>query len=194
MKLKEIFKANNSNIFQVINDDFDDELEWEIEETKFKVIPDLEGTFYVPSILISEKNYEECYLEIITPERISENVVLSNDKKVSFNLIHDLNAEIIPIVGSECLGLYELYYSKQNPIFGINILKKAFENYPTLAITEDLGYILRDEGEYLEAINYFLISEKLGPSSEYIFLELSNLFKEVGNEEKATFYKQKFEY
>ena len=59
-------------------------------------------------------------------------------------------------------------------------------------IAEDLGYILRDEGQIEEAIENFKKSEEFGPSSEYIFLELSKLYEELGQSEKKIEYLQKF--
>lgn len=51
-------------------------------------------------------------------------------------------------------------------------------------VGEDLGYILLDESRINEAIEAFLISEKNVSCSEYFYLELSQLYAQVGHVDK----------
>jgi len=195
MKVKDLFdKRLSTKIFSVIDDDNDDILKWKIESTDLELIPDEEGHF----IVIAKQSYKDksvdCYIDIITPERIAENVIKLDSKgKVIAESIYDQENSVIPAVASDCFGAYELYYSKENPQIGIDILKVGLTKSDLITvIAEDLGYIYRDEGRIDEAIESFLISEKTNPSSEYIYRELAQLYGQLGNKVKEQEYQQKF--
>ena len=103
------------------------------------------------------------------------------------------NDGVIPEVACECYGNSDLYYSKENPQIGIDVLKRGIligtnKNF----IADDLGYILRDEGRIEEAIEAFHISLEYDPTSAYVYLELSNLFERIGQVEKQKEYLEKF--
>jgi hypothetical protein len=120
----------------------------------------------------------DCFIGIITPERIAEIVVRRNaNGQTSAESIYDQEQTIIPAVASDCFGVYELFYAKENPQIGIDILKNGLTKATNRKIVaEELGYILRDEGRIEEAIEAFKISEEFGPSSEYTYWELSELY------------------
>ncbi len=107
--------------------------------------------------------------------------------------IYDQEQTIIPAVASDCFGDYELFYAKENPQIGIDVLReglsKAAKKY---IVAEDLGYILRDENRFEESIEAFKISKQIGPSSAYIYLELSRLYRAIGQPNNELKYKQKF--
>jgi tetratricopeptide (TPR) repeat protein len=130
----------------------------------------------------------------MTPERNAEIIIKRNIiRKTKVESIYDQKETIIPAVASECSGNYELFYAKKNPQIGIDILKEGLNKSANKnVISEDLGYILRDEGRTEEAIEAFKISEEFGPSSEYTFWELSELYGEIGQMEKQIEYKQKY--
>ncbi len=194
MKLSDIYKDRITKVFIVTEQDDDNELNWTIEETGFELIPEEENYYFVKAFEVSEKGKTECYIGIMTPERIAEIVIKQGSNgQTKVESIYDQVKSIIPSIASECFGDYELYYSKENSQIGIDILKSGL----TIAtnknvVAEDLGYILRDEGRIEEAIEAFKISEKYEPSSEYIYLELSNLYKELGQADEELKYKQKF--
>ena len=192
MKIKELNIDNDTRIYEIINTEDANELFWEVEATIFQLIPDVEGDFFIPGKFISNNKVQNCYIQISTPERIVENLIVKNGENFMYTSIYDINGEIVPSIGAECFGNYELYYSKSNPKIGIEILKNSLKKFPTSASAEDLGYIYRDENIFQEAINSFLLSEELGESSEFIFLELSNLYGEIGEIEKSKLYKKKF--
>ena len=194
MKLKDIYKERNTNVFIVTEQDDDNELNWTIESTDFELIPEEENYYFVKAFEISENEKTDCYIGIMTPERIAEIVIKQGSNgQTKVESIYDQVKSIIPSIASECFGDYELYYSKENSQIGIDILKSGL----TIAtnknvVAEDLGYILRDEGRIEEAIEAFKISEENGPSSEYTFWELAGLYEELGQIDKQTEYRQKY--
>ena len=194
MKLKDIYKERNTNVFIVTEQDDDNELNWTIEATDFELIPEEENYYFVKAFEISENEKTDCYIGIMTPERIAEIVIKQgSNAQTKVESIYDQVKSIIPSIASECFGDYELYYSKENSQIGIDILKSGL----TIAtnknvVAEDLGYILRDEGRIEEAIEAFKISEENGPSSEYTFWELAGLYEELGQIDKQTEYRKKY--
>lgn len=136
----------------------------------------------------------DCYMDLITPERTAENVIrLDSNGKVIVESIYDQENSVIPAVASDCMGFYELYYSKENSQIGIDILKAGLlKSDSKTVIAEDLGYIYRDENRIDEAIESFLISERTIPTSEFIFQELAQLYGQLGNKTKEQEYQKKF--
>ena len=194
MKLKDIFSDNKTRVFVVTNQDEEDELNWTIEPTAFDLLPEEENIYYLKAFQVSEDNTTDCYIGIMTPERIAETVVKRRPNGlVDAESVYDQEQTIIPAVASDCSGGYELYYAKENPQIGIDVLKDGLEKAINKNIVaEDLGYILRDEKRIDEAIDAFKISEQNGSSSEYIYLELSRLYRDIGQTENELKYKQKF--
>ena len=194
MKLKDIYKEINTNVFIVTEQDDDNELNWTIESTDFELIPEEENYYFVKAFEISENEKTDCYIGIMTPERIAEIVIKQGSNgQTKVESIYEQVKSIIPSIASECFGDYELYYSKENSQIGIDILKSGL----TIAtnknvVAEDLGYILRDEGRIEEAIEAFKISEENGPSSEYTFWELAGHYEQLGQTDKQKEYKQKY--
>lgn len=194
MKLKDIFSDNKTSVFVVTNQDDEDELNWTIEPTDFDLLPEEENIYYVKAFQVSADSTSDCYLGIMTPERIAETVVKREPSGlIVTESIYDQEQTIIPAVASDCFGDYELFYAKENPQIGIDVLKDGLEKAINKnVVAEDLGYILRDEERIDEAIEAFKISEQNGPSSEYTFLELSRLYKRLGQKSLQLDYENKF--
>lgn len=194
MKLKDIFTDNKTNVFVVTDQDDENEHNWTIEPTDFELIPEEGNIYYVKALKVSAINTTDCYIEIITPERIAEAVIIkSNDGQGIFESIYDQEESIIPAIASDCYGVYELFYAKENPQVGIDILRHGLAKATNKnVVADDLGYILRDEGRIEEAIEAFKISEEFEPSSAYTYWELSYLYGELGQKDKQTEYKQKY--
>ena len=194
MKLKDIYKERNTNVFIVTEQDDDNELNWTIEATDFELIPEEENYYFVKAYEVSQNGKTDCYIGVMTPERIAEVVIKQNSNgQTEIESIYDQEKSIIPAIASDCFGDYELFYSKENPQLGIDILKSAITKATNKnVVAEDLGYILRDEGRVKEAIEAFKISEENGPSSEYTFLELAGLYEQLGQLDKQTEYRQKY--
>jgi tetratricopeptide (TPR) repeat protein len=194
MKLKDIFSDIKTKVFVVTNQGDDNELNWTIESTAFELLPEEENTYFVKAIQVSSDSTTDCYIGIVTPERIAETVIKRNEKgQTMIESIYDQERTTIPAIASDCFGVYELFYAKENPQIGIDILKNALTKATNKnVVAEDLGYILRDEGRVEEAIEAFKISEEFGPSSEYTYWELSELYGKLGHAEKQAAYKQKY--
>lgn len=194
MKLNDIFTDNKTLVFTITDQSDDNELNWIIKPTRLELIPESEGYYFVKAKQVTPSGVKDCYLEIITPERIAENVIKKDKKGITvIESIYDQEFHVIPAIAAEGVGEYELYYAEENPEIGIEILRKDLGKAVNKnAVAEDLGYLLRDEERFEEAIEAFKISEDFGPSSEYIYLEISDLYGELGNEINQKLYLQKF--
>ena len=194
MKLRDIYKNRNTNVFIVTEQDDDKELNWTVEPTDFEIIPEEENYYIVKAYQVSQNGKTDCYIGVMSPERSAEIVIKQNAKgQTKIESIYDQEKSIIPAIASDCFGDYELFYAKENPQVGIDILKSGLTKATNKnVVAEDLGYILRDEGRIEEAIEAFKISEESGPSSEYTFWELAGLYEQLGQLEKQTEYKQKY--
>jgi len=164
MKLKNIFTDNKTKVFVVTNQDEEDELNWTIEPTDFDLLPEEENVYYVKAYQVSADGTYDCYLGIMTPERIAETVVKKEPSgQIVAESIYEQEQTIIPAVASDCFGDYELFYAKENPQIGIDVLKDGLTKASNKNIVaEDLGYVLRDEKRIEEAIDAFKISEQTG--------------------------------
>jgi tetratricopeptide (TPR) repeat protein len=194
MKVKDIFADSKVKIFVVTNQSDENELNWEIEPTDFELLPDDENTYFVKAFQVMSDNTTDCFLGIITPERIAETVIrkTANGKTVAES-IYDMESPVIPAVASNCFGDYELYYAQENPQTGIDVLRNGLDKAKNKnVVAEDLGYILSDERRFEESIEAFKISEENEPSSEYTYWELSRLYEELGNLSEQLKYEQKY--
>lgn len=194
MKVKNIFSDLQTKVFVVTNQDDENELNWIIKPTNFELLPEEENYYFIKAYQFFSDHIKDCYLGIITPERIAETVVIkTSNEQIKVENIYDIKYSIVPAVASECFGNYELFYSKDNSKIGIDVLREGLAKAINKNIVaEDLGYILRDEGCITGAIEAFKISEKDGSSSNYIYLELSKLYKQLGQIEESLKYEEKF--
>lgn len=194
MKIRDIFSLGNVDIYKVIDQNPENELEWTIIPTDLKVIPEEEEIYFVKAKEVFSDHTIDCFVGIMTPERIADMVVkITPQMNVIIEGIEEQTNSVIPAVASDCFGDYELYYAKENPQVGIDILRDGLNKSSIKnVIAEDLGYILRDENRIEEAIEAFKISESYGPSSEYVYLELSRLYKDLRQKDKQLAYEEKF--
>jgi tetratricopeptide (TPR) repeat protein len=194
MKLKDIFTDAKTNVFVVTNGDDENKINWTIEATDFELIPGEENYYFVKALQVAANGTTDCFIGVIIPERIIETVVKINiSGQAVTESIYGQPHTIIPAVACDCFGNYEMFYAKENPQTGIDILKNGLAKAINKnVVAEDLGYILRDEGRVNEAIEAFTISEENGPSSEYIYLELAGLYEGIGQTGKQLEYKQKY--
>jgi tetratricopeptide (TPR) repeat protein len=194
MKLKDIFSDLTTKIFKVTNDDNDNEFLWTIKPTNLQLIPDDEAHYFIKAVQTLPNLTIDCFINISTPERIADFVLkLNSDGQTIIENIDRQENTVIPAIASECFGVYELYYSKENPQLGIDILKNGLEIAKNKnVVAEDLGYILRDENRIQEAIDAFLISEQFSPSTEFTFYELGQLYQTLGQTEKQLEYEKKY--
>lgn len=195
MRIKDI-ETNKTDIFifDVVEENTDNPLDWKIESRKEKLIPNIEAHCIVRAKMIdSNKNVSDCFVNISLPERMVDFVIYKTENRLEYKQTFELDdTDIIPAIASEAYGVYELYYSKINPDIGIEILKSGLSvaNNPSV-IAEDLGYILRDENRHKEALEAFLISEKHDVSSDYIYKEIQDLYLILDDRDKAREYEKK---
>ncbi|WP_276483477.1 tetratricopeptide repeat protein [Paraflavitalea pollutisoli] len=192
MKIADLFTETDALVFVITQSDAADILDWDIEVVETALIPAEYGTYLVKGMQVFPSAALNCYLMLAIPERIVETVILNDGIGMpAVRPIYDIPFRVIPSVAAECYGNYELYYVKENPAPGIDVLRagldKAVDKSP---VAEDLGYILRDEGRLEEAIEAFLVSIASGPSSEFVFLELSLLYQQTGQTELSSSYHQ----
>ena len=198
MQIKDILSdKGSSKIFNITNSNSDNIIEWTIEPTDLALIPNEQGYFIVAAKHVYTDNAIDCFIDMTTTERITDYVFTIHDDKIVGELLYDYSRKhqnsIIPAIASDCFGIYELYYAKENPQIGIDILTDGLAKSLTKnVVAEDLAYILRDENRIEEAIEAFLISEQNKPSSEYIYLELSQLYGQLGQFDKQLEYERKY--
>jgi tetratricopeptide (TPR) repeat protein len=131
-----------------------------------------------------------CYLEIVLPERVCEHhFVRLNGEIVHCRGQRVKNGTAIPAIGVEQLGVYKLFYARENPDIGVEILQTALRSPRSkTAIGYDRGLLLRDEKQYEKAIEVFslVLSEELESEISYVIhKERAQLYEAIGNQDKA---------
>jgi hypothetical protein len=151
MELKEIFNNNNCNIYKVINFYETENIEnWKIEETDYQLIPEsnedmYDAYFVIKAFVVTDDKVEDCFIDICIPERISEFIFRMVDNKLIFENTIEKKLTTVPAMASEQYGDSELYFIKQNPQIGIDILKKGIQiSKNSSAINDDLTYIYEE--------------------------------------------------
>lgn len=177
------------SIFQV---DWDDGsfLDWEVEPIIAPTLAGdyvrdkiLDGLFILKAVHIStEGELQDCYLDVVMPERISETAYFHTDEEIVEIMSHKVSGEVIPMVAIEGFGVYDLFYSRLKPEIGLSVLRNAVKVARQKSyIAEDMAYILRDENRKLEAIEAFDIVIAEGEPNEYSYLERAGLREETGD-------------
>jgi tetratricopeptide (TPR) repeat protein len=194
MKLKDIFTDCNTALFVVTDNSHDNELEWTIEPTSLELIPNDENNYYVRGKQVSETSVTGCFIGIETPYRIAESVLkLTTNGEVIVESIVYQRDSIIPVIAAECTGDYQLFYSFEDPKIGLEILTTGLAKATNkIAPAEDLGYIFKDEERLEEAIEAFKICEEAGSDNVFIYKELSEIYKQLGQADQQLYYQNKF--
>jgi tetratricopeptide (TPR) repeat protein len=194
MKLKDIFSDCKTAIFVVTDNTPDLELDWIIEPTSLELIPDDENEYYVRAKQVSETSVSECFLGIETPSRVSESVLkLTGNGEVIVESIVYQRDSIIPVIAAECTGDYQMFYSFEDPRIGLEILATGLAKATNKeAPAEDLGYIFKDEERFEEAIEAFKICEQAGSTNVFIYKELAEIYKQLGQPDQQAYYQNKF--
>lgn len=188
-------------IFEIGDHDNDDKSQWDLVPIKNEIL--LEPAWEpekLPFYLLKAKqilpdgSVLDCHMDMSLPERISDYIYFVQEEKVAFGYVHSFPGDKICMVPIDCSGDYQLFYSKLKPEIGIEVLRQGLaiasrKHY----IAEDLGYILRDEKRYEEAIEAFLISASEGPSSYYVYHELADAYCLLGDISNERIYREKFE-
>ena len=182
-------------IYEILNSESENPIEWTIKPTTLQIIPKGEGHYLVKAYRIEKTGlYKSAYINVSTPERIVDFVIYNLEKPQFSYAYGSIDIEVIPAIASDCFGSYEVYYSRYNPELSLKVLKEGLEKSKEKnVIAEDLGYILSDEKRFKDALYYFHMSENNGASSEFILYEIERIYRLLGNNEKAEKYKLKAE-
>jgi len=178
-------------IFRVRNPEADHEA-WELEPVVADVLApgqesDLNAVFVMKALLVADNAAPvQVYMDIFLPERTCENIYLSVDDEIVQESRWEIDADVIPQAAINFAGEYELFYSRQHPEIGIEVLRKGLDTVrERSAIALDLAYILRDEGRAQESIEAF--SEAIeGKTTDYFpFIERAQLLDKIGKRDMA---------
>ena len=194
MNIRDIYKAPDTKVFIITESDYDNELNWVIEKTDHELIPEGENYYLVKAFEVTRAEIKDCYLGVSIPERFADIVVKLNARgEAVVEYISQQANSIIPAIAHDAAGYYELYYAKENPQVGIEVLRNGLAIAKNKsAIAEDLGYLLIDEDRTEEAIEAFTISETCGPTTRFTFYELAKLYGKIGQVEKQGEYLEKY--
>lgn len=176
--------------------DEDNPANWEVEPIDAPVLLLSESSWFFivrAKQVLPDGTINDCYIDLMLPERVCDYVYFLIDGNLSQCYYHEAEGEVICAVPVDSYGDYELFYSKTAPDCGIEILKKGLEHADQKAcIAETLGYILRDENRMPEAAEMFQISANEGPTSEFIYSELSACYQAIGKPDLARKYEATF--
>ena len=178
--------------FRVVDSSAENPCDWELEPLQVDLLSDQEsdGNHVMKALnLLPDGAIRECYMDMNLPERISDYAFFIEDGLLHFDHPYEFPGQIIPAVALDCFGVYELYYSRERPDVGIDILRRGLaiagrKRY----IAQDLGYIFRDERRFSEAAAMFRIAVDEGPSSYFIYAELADAYGELGDVENQQMY------
>lgn len=173
--------------------DFDRFADWRVDPVTGGVLEMDSGFFLLQALQILDSGDEVgCYIDLTMPERIPDHVYFVQSGVIGRQYIHECDGEVICTVPIDGFGQYDLYYSRTKPEVGISVLRRGLDLAARKGfIAEDLGYILRDEERFEEAIDAFRISATGEPSSDFVYLELAGLYDQIGRSDLAEEYQAK---
>ncbi len=196
-KFVDAISANvHVKFFRVLDSGAEHPRDWQLEPLQTELLSDTEADgYHVMKALniLPDATIHNCYIDMNLPERISDYAFILETGSLRYGLHHEFPGEIIPAVALDCFGVYELFYSKNRPQIGIDILKQGLaiarrKGY----IAEDLGYILRDERRFREAAEMFKVAVEEEPSSYFIYGELAGAYAELGDSANEKKYSAMF--
>jgi hypothetical protein len=193
--LAALSSARATQIFIVVDHRPEDHHDWLLMPLECAVVPPDDGIYIVPALNVwSADGMRACFIGVFMPERICESAYFVEDDRVLEVPIHACAGDVVPQVGIDGAGHYELFLARHNPDVGIEVLRRAlYVARNKAAVAEDLGYILGDIGRTRDAIEAFTIAIEVGPSSHHIYLERAALYDSVGEPSKSEQDSKEFE-
>jgi len=204
MKLVDALFKEPWRAYQVVEDFAGDEQdnfkEWELKQlsgptlASEEVEGDFQGLFIIAARLVTAvAPPQPCYLDLVLPERIAEHhFLLEGGSNMRGKGRRVLNGTVIPAIGIEKFGNYALFFAKENPSAGIDVLKSGMpEARHRDYLAYDLALVLRDQKRYEEAIDAFSIvltesqSAEISPILHTLYAERARLYTAIGQPEKA---------
>ena len=150
-----------------------------------------QGLFILQGHIVSSQGrVEDCYLDLVLPERICEHrFVLTNNTITRIRGRRAGNGTAIPSIAIEKFGDPQLFHAKENPNIGIEVLQEGLRLARAKKyVAHDLGVLLRIEKRFEEAISAFSIFLEEDPESDIahtIYQQRSRLYKTIGRLDKA---------
>jgi len=155
---------------------------------------EFQGLFIIAAQLVTaESQPQPCYLDLVLPERIAEHHFVQDSLSLTRGRGRRVrNGTVIPAIGIEKLGNSALFFAKENPSAGIDVLKSGLpvarhRDY----LAYDLAFLLRDQKRYEEAIDAFSIvieesqPAEISPILHSLYRERARLYAAIGQPEKA---------
>lgn len=199
MRLKDALFKNSTKAFRATTDDenWEDFSKFDLEPlsgatlAKKYVAGAFEGSFLVAGKVVTKDDAsEDCYLEVVLPERICEFCFLLVDGEIVRKRGRRVgDGTAIPVIAIEKFGVPQLFYAKENPSVGIAVLQQGLElAREKKDIAYDLAVLLRQEKRNEEAIEAFSICLKEAPESVIacsLYQQRWQLYKAIGEVERA---------
>ena len=187
--LSALVSFQKCNLFKSVVSIGDDFLHWEfLPMPLINTVPAEGDEFWlIRACQIPSSIEAECLIDLVAPERITDYVYLFDGVKVTRKHYSEISFRAIPRCACEFNGSYDLYYSKETPDIGIEILKSGLRQAKVRApIAQDLAYIYRDEKRWPEALVAFtiLIDEGVNISS-CAYRERANIYNILGDLQRA---------
>jgi tetratricopeptide (TPR) repeat protein len=199
MRLNDALFKNSSKAFLVTKDDenWEDFSKFDLEPlsgatlAKEYVPGPFEGSFIVAGKVVTrDEASQDCYLEVVLPERICEFCfLLVDDEIVRKRGRRVSDGTAIPVIAIEKFGVPQLFYARENPSVGIAVLQRGLQQAKEKKdIAYDLAVLLRQEKRNEEAIEAFSICLKEAPESAIacsLYQQRWQLNSEIGEVERA---------
>jgi|GEM_PF-1146290 len=196
-----LFKSSSKAFYATTDDedweDWDDFSKFNLEPlaggtlAKEYVAGPFEGVFLVAGKVVTKHEVSrDCYLQVVLPERICEFCFLLVDGEIVRQRGRRVGeGTAIPVIAIEKFGVPQLFYSKENPDFGIEVLRRGLRlAREKKDIAFDLAVLLRQETRYQEAIEAFsicLVEAPESPIALSLYQQRQQLYMLTGDNEAA---------
>ena len=204
LKLPDALFKSSFKAFKVMQQPMDEEdyHEWDLEPlmgptlARQYVQGPFEGIFIIAAKVITQTGpIQDCYLDIVLPERICEHCYLQDGDGITRSRGRRVGqGRAVPTIAIEQFGVPQLFFAKENPAFGIEVLRKGLGlAREKRNVAYDLAVLLRDEKRFEEAIEAFTIFLAEDPAANIahsIYQQRSLLYEAIGQHDKAEEDKQ----
>ena len=194
LKFVDAVKAySHVKLFEVASQGSGDPWEWRLRPLDVEVLSDDDrgGGHYIVAALrvAADQAPIPCFMDMTLPERVNNHAFFIDGPNLTAIDPRRFRDRIIPATALDCFGQYETFYVESSPETGIRILKRGLEKCKRKRfIALDLAYIYRDEKRYREAAEMFELVVSEEAPSVFIFDELAQLYKKLGDKEKQAKY------
>lgn len=194
--LKSIAASPHTKAFRVLHPHADEPQDWQLEPLDVEVLSDdgQDGFYVIAAInVLPDARADKCYMDMTLPERINDYAYFIEATQLRYDRPYKFDGEIIPAIAIDCVGVYELFYSRTAPEIGIDVLKRGLAaSKRKCYIAQDLAYILRDEKRYREAAEMFQLVADEEPPSYFVYAELADAYAKIGDRENYKKYADLF--